>query len=268
MQYQFTEFKNARIRFTDKGKGRAIVLLHGFPLSLDIWNEFSETLSKKFRVICIDLPGHGESDCIGYVHSMELMAECVKAIMNVLHLRKYILVGHSMGGYATMAFAELFPDNIKGICLFHSSALADSESKKKDRERSIQLVKKHPKQFTNQLAENLFFVKNRARFKNEIALLKKNFSNTSQRSIIACLYGMKDRKNREMILKFAAYPILFIIGKNDTIIPMEMILPQTELPEKKEILLLDKVGHAGFYEAKNEILERLIAFSKKCFSNG
>ncbi|MEO6882390.1 MAG: alpha/beta hydrolase [Bacteroidia bacterium] len=263
--FQYTQFRNARIRFSDKGKGRTIVLLHGFPLSLEMWKEFSDELSKKFRIICIDLPGHGESDCIGYVHSMELMAECVKVVMDFLHLRKYILVGHSMGGYTTMAFAELFPDNLKGICLFHSSALADTDAKKKDRDRSIQLVKKHPKQFTNQLAENLFFEKNKTRFKKEISFLKIIFSNTSQRSIIACLQGMKDRKNREMILKFSNYPILFIIGKKDGIIPPELILPQTELPEKKEILLLDNVGHAGFYEAKQEILNALIVFAKKCF---
>src|ERR1700683_2040039 len=96
----YTTFRKAKIRYSDEGKGRAIILLHGFPESLEIWKDFSTELSKHYRVIAIDLPGFGESECIGYTHSMELMAQCVHEVMRPLNLRRYILVGHSMGGYA------------------------------------------------------------------------------------------------------------------------------------------------------------------------
>src|SRR3972149_4760338 len=115
------EFRNVKVRYSDKGKGRVIVLLHGFLESLEIWDEFSNKLSKRFRVLAIDLPGHGKTPAIGYVHSMELMAECAKAVLDSLELRKYVVAGHSMGGYVALAFAEMFPQNLSGLCIFHST---------------------------------------------------------------------------------------------------------------------------------------------------
>ena len=96
---KYIKFKEGRIAYTSSGKGRAIVLLHGFLGSASIWEQTKNALSKQFKVICIDLPGHGESDCFGYMHSMELMAQSVKAVMDKLRFKKYVLVGHSMGGY-------------------------------------------------------------------------------------------------------------------------------------------------------------------------
>src|SRR4051812_6939833 len=101
-------FRETKVRYSDKGKGRVIVLLHGFLESLEIFDELSAKLSKSFRVISIDLPGHGQTPVLGYIHSMELMAQCVKSVLDSLHLKKYVVVGHSMGGYAALAFAELF----------------------------------------------------------------------------------------------------------------------------------------------------------------
>jgi pimeloyl-ACP methyl ester carboxylesterase len=103
-----TQFKKGTVTFSDTGKGRAVVLLHGFLGSHKIWNSTIESLSKSFRVIAIDLPGHGDTDCFGYVHTSELIAKAVKAVMDSLRLKKYVIVGHSMGGYAGLAFADLF----------------------------------------------------------------------------------------------------------------------------------------------------------------
>lgn len=105
------KFKNGDIHFSDTGKGRVVVLLHGFLGSHEIWEQTISNLSKSYRVIAIDLPGHGGSDNFGYVHTMDLLAKSVKAVLDHLHLKKYVLVGHSMGGYAALAFADLFPDN-------------------------------------------------------------------------------------------------------------------------------------------------------------
>jgi pimeloyl-ACP methyl ester carboxylesterase len=120
-------YKGEKVFFTDTGKGRVVVLLHGFLGSKQIWKKTAENLARSYRVISIDLPGHGQSPCYGYVHSMELMAKCVKAVMDSLRLKRYVIVGHSMGGYAALAFADLFPDNLRGLCLFHSTAYPESQ---------------------------------------------------------------------------------------------------------------------------------------------
>ena len=153
-------FKKGRVTYSDTGKGRVVVLLHGFLGSHEIWEQTITNLSKSYRVIAIDLPGHGGTDNFGYVHSMELIAKCVKKVLEQLKLKRYVLVGHSMGGYAALAFADLFPDDIRGICLYHSSAYADSEEKKRDRSRSVKVVKANHKIYTSEVIRNLFASKN------------------------------------------------------------------------------------------------------------
>jgi pimeloyl-ACP methyl ester carboxylesterase len=258
---KYTTFRKARIRYSDQGKGRTIVLLHGFPENLQIWEEFSAALSKSFRVIAIDLPGLGESENIGYVHTMELMAQCVHTVMLQLKLRRYVVVGHSMGGYVALAFAELFPDNLRGLCLFHSSAYADSDEKKIDRDRASEAAKKHTSQFLKTFAANLFSDPDDPNIKK----LQQITAGTSARGVVAALQGMKMRQSREVILKFAEYPVLFILGKKDKIIDWKNMQSQIEIPPHKEVLSLENAGHMGFYEAPKETLKAIRRFTYKCF---
>ena len=160
--------KNSTINFTSTGKGSVVVLLHGFLENSTMWNTTVAQLSKKYRVVCIDLLGHGKTDNLGYVHSMEEQAEMVKAVLNCLHLRKYVLVGHSMGGYIALAFAKLFPSNLKGLCLMNSTALPDTEEKKINRDRGICAVKQNHKTFIRIAIPMLFTKENRTIFSKEI----------------------------------------------------------------------------------------------------
>ncbi|HEY6162921.1 MAG TPA: alpha/beta hydrolase [Bacteroidia bacterium] len=262
-----TSFRNINIRYSDTGKGRALVLLHGFPESLHIWKEFSKELEKKFRVIAIDLPGFGETPAIGYAHSMDLMAECVKAVMDDIGYRKYVVVGHSMGGYVALAFAELFPKYVSGICLFHSSAIADSEEKKKDRLRGVEIVKKDQRHYVSGLIDKLFAPGNIPAFQKEIEALKEIAYRTPAAGIINALLGMKDRPDRQHVLKKAGFPVHFIIGKQDQVMPYDVLFPQTKLAPRGSSLVLEHTGHMGFYEAKEEAQNSLIKFSRKCFRN-
>lgn len=258
-------FRNEKISFTDEGKGRVIVLLHGFLGSKEIWIETRNLLKKQFRIISIDLPGHGGSACFGYVHGMDLMAKAVKAVMDSLRLKKYIIVGHSMGGYAALAFAEFFPDNLKGMCLFHSTCFTDSEEKKRDRTRAVRLVKSDAKVYTKNTIKNLFALKNLIKNKKEISFAQKIAANTSKRGIVASLEGMKDRPNRDIVLNFSEYPIMMIIGRYDAILPMQSLLNQSEFIPSKYLLLLENDGHMGFLENPIVCSKHLKRFFRLCF---
>jgi pimeloyl-ACP methyl ester carboxylesterase len=255
-------FKNINISFTDSGKGKAIVFLHGFLEDKSIWNEFSNQLSDKYRVITIDLLGHGKSECLSYVHTMEEMAEAVSFILKKLKVRKFFLVGHSLGGYVSMAIAEQYPDNIKGLCMFHSSARGDSKEKQKDRDRAIKVVKQNKNLFINEAIPNLFYTKNYP-YQEEIDAVKKIALATSLQGIVAALEGMKIRMDREIILNFAPYPVLYIIGKNDAILPYETLIEQANLPKHGAYLLLEEAGHMGFMESKVKSLHALNLFFSK-----
>ena len=261
------EFKKIKVHYTDSGKGRVIVLLHGFLGSHEIWSEFIKKLSKKFRVIAIDLPGHGKTPSIGYYHSMELLAQSVKAVLDKVGVRRYVIAGHSMGGYASLAFAELFPENVSGLCLFHSTANSDHEQKKKDRERIIKLVKKEHKHYVAEVVTSLFATENLEKNKTELEKIKRIAAGVSKQSIINSLEGMKERKKRDMILKFADYPVLFIIGKKDSVINYETMYSQIGLCKYPSVLMLEDVGHMGFYEATKETVNELEAFALRCFRN-
>ena len=129
-------YKKAKINFTDVGKGTAVVLLHGYLENLSMWDCFISELSKKNRIVSIDLLGHGQSDCLGYVHSMEDQAEMVSEDLSHLKIKKAVLIGHSMGGYVALAFAELYSDHMKGLVLMNSTSRADSDEKKHNRNRA------------------------------------------------------------------------------------------------------------------------------------
>ena len=258
-------FRNVPVRYSDKGKGKVVVLLHGFLESLDIFEELSAKLSKSFRVIAIDLPGHGQTPNIGYAHSMELMAECVKSVLDSLHLKKYVMVGHSMGGYVTLAFAELFSEQVAGFCLFHSTAMPDSEEKKKDRDRVAEIVMQDHKEYVSTLVPKLFAEENHTLLKHEIAKAKQIALDTPAEGIVAALKGMRDRPLRELVLKNAKCPVLFIIGKKDVILAWENLLLLTNLPKRSYNIVLEHAGHMGFYEAPEETFKAIRKFSRMCF---
>jgi len=258
-------FKKGKITFSDTGKGRVVILLHGFLGSHKIWQNTIHNLSKSYRVIAIDLPGHGDSDCFGYVHTMELLAKSVKAVADFLRLKKYVIIGHSMGGYAGLAFAELFPDNLKGLCLYHSTAYADNDAKKKDRTRSIKVVKANHKIYTTEVIKNLFATKNSKYLKDEIAFAQKIAAKTSKQSIISSLEGMKDRPHRDIILGLAQFPIMMVIGEHDNVLPAEQLLEQSELIKNKHVLYLEHDGHMGFLESPRRSNTELRKFLRACF---
>jgi len=258
-------FKNENVSFYDKGRGRAIVLLHGFLGSYEIWQATIDNLSKTYRIIAIDLPGHGQTPSYGYVHSMELMAKCVKKVTDSLKLKKYVLIGHSMGGYVGLAFADLFPDNLKGLCLFHSSAYEDSTEKKADRLRAIKLIRANKNIYTKDTIINLFSAKNLKYLKNEIQFAVKIAKKTTQRGMIAALYGMRDRQNREIIMGVVQYPIMMVIGEQDNILPSELLIEQSKLIKNKTILYLENDGHFGFIESPIKTNKSLRKFLRICF---
>lgn len=259
-------YKNTLVHYRDEGNGNALVLLHGFPESMEIWNSFTEELSKKYRVITIDLLGHGESGCTSEKHTMEEMAEVVNSVLDFCHVEKCMMIGHSMGGYITLAFTELFPEKLKGICLFHSSALADTEEKKENRLRTIDFVKKNHDRFVNEIIPTFFAPQNLALFEKEIDVLKILARKNSTEGIIAALAGMRERKERLYILKNIKVPVLFLLGRYDSLMPVDKLLPQIGLPKNSLTIVLENSGHSGFIEEKEEAIFTIDNYAVYCFS--
>lgn len=256
-----SNFKNTKIAYTDQGKGTAVVLLHGFLENQSMWKAFIPELSKKHRIITIDLLGHGATACLGYVHTMEDQADMVHHVLHELKIRKAILIGHSMGGYVALAFAELYPDNVKGIVLVNSTSRADSDDRKTNRDRAIVAVKQNYSAFIRMSIANLFSEDNRERLADTIEEVKLEALKTPLQGIVAALEGMKIRKDREVILHFAPYPIEFILGKKDPVLNYDETIDQIEGTNVKLHTFPD--GHMSHFENEAELLVVLSGFLKR-----
>ena len=254
-------FKNTKINYTDQGKGTAVVLLHGFLENQSMWKAFIPELVKKHRIITIDLLGHGETECLGYVHTMEDQADMVHHVLHELKIRKAILIGHSMGGYVALAFAELYPDNVKGIVLQNSTSRADSDERKANRDRAIIAVKQNYSAFIRMSIANLFSEDNRERLADIIEEVKLEALKTPLQGIVASLEGMKIRKDREVILHFAPYPIQLILGKKDPVLNYDENLEQIEGTQVQLTTFED--GHMSHFENQAELLAVLNGFLKR-----
>ncbi|MDR7209659.1 alpha/beta hydrolase [Flavobacterium piscis] len=251
-------YKNTKISFTDSGEGTAIVFLHGFLENKKMWQDYATLFSENYRVITIDLLGHGESDCLGYVHSMEDNANAVHEVLKHLHVEKTIVVGHSMGGYVGLAFAELFPAKIQKLVLLNSTSKEDSADKKLNRTRAIKAVKQNYVNFVSLSITNLFSEGNRMRLAAEIEKVKEQALKTPLQGIIASLEGMKVRKDRESILKQNLFPTLLVLGKKDSVLNYEESVKQIENTTVELISFED--GHMSHIENEDELKKTLLDF--------
>ena len=258
----FLDYKETQIAYNEEGKGPAVVLLHGFLESQSFFQRLVLDLKSNFRCVSIDLLGHGGTGNLGYIHTMEDMADAVYAVLHELKLRKVVFIGHSMGGYVALAFADLYPDMVKGLCLLNSTSRADSKARKVSRDRAIRQIKTNHKTFIRLAIPQLFRAKNRVQFREEISQLKKEALACTVQGIIAALEGMKIREDREILLHFGPYPKLLITGKKDNILPFEQQVEQTQKNKVDLDILPD--GHMSLIENYQETLFSIQRFLKHC----
>lgn len=236
------------LNYEISGNGKEnLVLLHGFMENLLIWEEMEEKLSKDFTLIQIDLPGHGLSKIYSDVHSMELNAEEVKKVTDKLKLGKFHLLGHSMGGYTSLAFAEKFPDDLKSLTLFFSTYFADDEEKKEQRRKSFRIIKEAFRTYVNAGIPNLFNENEKDILEGKIDLAKEIALSTKPDGVLAAVKGMMERTDKKSVMEKFEGKILVIAGKYDNAVKTDVMLKN--LPEKTNIksYLLD-CGHNGHWE--------------------
>lgn len=216
-----TTFENKQIHYTISGEGPAIILLHGFLESSTMWEPLIPTISLKHIVICIDLPGHGQTGIWSEIHTMELMAEMVKSVLQSLEIETATFIGHSMGGYVAMAYLELFPKDVERLILINSSPQADSEERKANRNRTIKLISSHPKAYIYMAIGNLIAVDSREKFPIEIEKLKLEACSFPIEGLQSAIRGMRDRKDTTETLKNFNGSKFMILSKEDPILPIK-----------------------------------------------
>lgn len=266
-QHRTILFQQHTLHYRDEGREhpQTLVLLHGYLQNLDIWSSYILTYMRSMRVITIDLPGHGYSECLGTEHTMELMARTVKAVLDDAGVEQCVMIGHSMGGYVALAFADLYPHHLRGLGLVNSHALADTQEIIDRRLDICEQVTRNRASHIVGFIPPLFDDSRRMALAQEIKDLQDQCLETKEESIIAAQCGMASRPSRTHILQELEVPILFVIGKNDPRIPVELALAQAMLPHHAEIMVLDHVAHMAHLEEREFVKPRIRNFVQTCY---
>jgi len=255
----------ASIFYNDTGEGFPVVLLHGFCETSDIWAGMQSQLSKNFRVITIDLPGFGGSPLLNYTFSLEDVAKEIKSFLDSINLTKYVMIGHSLGGYITLAFSKLYYDQLSGIGLFHSSVFEDEKEKKENRTKLIEFIKTNGvRTFVKTFIPSLFYKENVYTLGDIIGTLKKSAEKTQAESVIKYARAMRDRTGSEEFLSKFQKPVMFIVGEEDPSVPLTKSLEQITMPENSHVLRLSETGHMGMFEKPDETANFIEGFLNFC----
>jgi len=241
-------YQNKKIFYRSIGNNDPVMLVHGFGEDGEVWNTQIEYLKNKYHLIIPDLPGSGRSEMINDM-SMEGMAEVLHSIIHEENIDKCTVIGHSMGGYITLALVESYWNHVNAFGLFHSSAFADTEEKKQTRKKGIEFAKQHGAfEFLKTSTPNLFSPDSKSEIPNSINEFINSLADFSTDALVSYYEAMMKRPDRTDTLKKTENPVLFIAGEHDNAVPLNDILKQCHLPEKSYFHILKKSGHMGMME--------------------
>lgn len=236
------------LNFERKGNGKeTLVLLHGFMENLSIWSDMEPHFSDNFSLLKIDLPGHGQSEIIAEVQTMEMMAEEVKKVLDHENITKIHLLGHSMGGYVSLAFAEKYPEYLKSLTLFFSTYFPDDAEKKEQRIKSYRIIKDAFAHYARAGVPNLFNPNEKNILEGKIETALEVALSIHNLGALASVKGMVERTDKKHIMENLEAKILVLAGKHDNAVKTETMIKH--LPDRTNIksYILD-CGHNGHWE--------------------
>ncbi|MEO7310885.1 MAG: alpha/beta hydrolase [Chitinophagaceae bacterium] len=257
------------ISYRNIGKGRPVMLLHGFGEDSHIFDKQIAELKEHCRLIVPDLPGSGNSVIptplfLQEQHpasSIDKMAVVMAGLIQSITSEPVIVLGHSMGGYITLAIAEKFPELVYAFGLLHSSAFADSEEKKEGRRKSIGFINEHGTfAFLQTAIPGLFAEGFQKEHATEVSKLVESGRAFTKEALIGYYEAMIERPDRTHILTGSKRPVLFVLGLADNAIPPGDVLKQVNLPDVSYFHALEDVAHMGMWEATGEMNSIIIKF--------
>ncbi len=256
---QIINIENKQIAYSDCGTGTPLLLIHGFAEDHRIWRKLIPKLEQTNRVICVDIPGSGESSSIHSNTTIEALADMICLFLKGLKIDKCIIMGHSMGGYIALALLEKNPECLTAIGLIHSTSYADDDNKKQTREKAIAFMDKHgcktfletaiPDLYKNQ-SDNMYDIKDHI----EMGIA------SGVSSLQAYYRAMIQRPDRSDVLRSSKIPVLFVCGSHDKSIPINQSLKQSYLANETHIHILKHSAHMGMIEETDVLIKAIQNF--------
>ncbi len=263
MQIELESRRFKHCVYRKSGSGFPIMFIHGFAEDSRIWKYQTAALEKEFMVITPDLPGSGSSQLPDEEMSMELLADFISEILEQEKIQKIILVGHSMGGYAALAFAEKYSSQLLAFSLVHSSGFEDDETKKENRRKSIRLIENEGKEiFLKAMIPNLYSEASKKTKQTEMAEHLTMAMSISSTALQAYYNAMIARPSRIPVLQHTNMPVQFVIGTEDNAVPYAQSMQQCHIPAISTVDILEGIGHNSLFESPDELNSMLNSFCK------
>lgn len=259
-------FNKSNISYSISGKGKTVVLIHGFGEDSNVFSEQKKYLERYCCVIIPDLPGSGQSELLLFKNEIfiEDYADCIYEILVQENINSCILLGHSMGGYITLHFAEKYPFLLNGFGLIHSTAFADSNEKKENRKKGIAIIEQYGSaHFLKNTTPNLFAEQFKKQHSNILDSFLHQTNYFQNKTLQQYLNAMMLRKDKTYVLSSSKVPVLFILGTEDVAAPLNDVLQQTYLPNCSYIHILENVGHMSMLEDGDKLNKLLKDFIEK-----
>lgn len=253
------------LSYVDQGKGaKTILFIHGFGEDASIWESQTSFLANYCRVIVPNLPGV-HCTTLPLHHSqkptLKLYVEILHALMHHLAIEEYFIVGHSMGGYIGLAFAEDYANHVKGLLLLHSTTYEDNQAKKESRMKIAEFIDTYgTSKYLETAVPQLFGTKFKKAVPEKIQTLIETAMHISKATMIQFVFAMRNRKSYTHLLQQKNMPIWMIVGKEDMAVPFEDSLAQIKLLNPKNVLVLNHVGHMGMLEESEEVNKTILQF--------
>jgi 3-oxoadipate enol-lactonase len=247
--------------FEDHGNGIPLVLLHGYPFDHTIWQAVIPTMAEKARVIVPDLRGHGRTDAPEGIYTMRQVADDVAALLDALKISRAVVVGHSMGGYVALAFAQAYPHCLLGLGMVASQAAADSPERRAGRLLTADEVLLKG---MGDIAESM-----PSKLTTHAALLpalRNYILATRPMGAAGILKGMAVRPDMTAFLADIAVPAVVIAGGSDSLIPLEKAVEMARKLPNGRLVTLPEAGHMLMLEFPDRVAIELLELIRRTLS--
>ncbi|MHC1779859.1 MAG: alpha/beta fold hydrolase [Bacteroidales bacterium] len=264
MEY-FATINGIPLHISDTKTGdKTILLLHGYLETLYIWEEFTSILAPYFRVVSIDIPGHGLSHSPAQ-NSMEFCAGIADALLEKLKIKKAAILGHSMGGYVALEAIKRYPDRFGALILMNSSPFADSSQKIEERKREIELIRQNKLMNIIKLSiPKMFATHNKSKMEEKILEIVETAEVHDPEGVITLIEAMMARTDNSEFLRETATPLFLIFGKHDNYISYDAANNYLLTMKNPNFIFLENSGHSGFLEEPKYVAEKCVEFVNKC----
>ena len=241
------------LAYMRRGEGKPLVLLHGYPLDHHIWDLVAQLLEDKFDLILPDRRGFGKSSTVDTPYTMDDFASDIAGLLDHLGIQKAAIAGHSMGGYAALAFANRYPDRVGGLGMVASQVLADSPERKEGRYKTATDISEHGTQgVVEAMAPKL------TPDQNLQLSVRDVIARQQPAALIGALKAIAERNDTTTLFSQFSFPVVIIHGDADDLIPIDRAREMKDLVPRAELVELKGVGHLPMLESPQETAKALL----------